>query len=55
MLPLANRPLKAFLLDGGSNLKAEAVGNTIVVPLPAALPDADATVVALEIEGAPRL
>ena len=55
MLPLANRPLKAFLLDGGSILQAEAVGNSIVVPLPAALPDAVVTVVALEIEGAPSL
>ncbi|HNU98972.1 MAG TPA: alpha-L-fucosidase [Verrucomicrobiota bacterium] len=55
VLPLANRPLKAFLLDGGSILQAEAVGNSIVVPLPAALPDAVVTVVALEIEGAPSL
>jgi len=55
VLPLVNRPLKAFLLDGGSSLKAEAAGNAVVVPLPAALPDADVTVVALEIEGAPSL
>jgi alpha-L-fucosidase len=52
---LANQPLKAFLLAGGAALAAERAGDAIAITLPKEMPDADATVVVLDIEGPPRV
>jgi alpha-L-fucosidase len=52
---LANKPLKAFLLAGGAALAAERAGDAIAITLPKEMPDADATVVVLDIEGPPRV
>jgi alpha-L-fucosidase len=52
---LANQPLKAFLLAGGAALTAERAGDAIAITLPKEMPDADATVVVLDIEGPPRV
>jgi alpha-L-fucosidase len=52
---LANKPAGASLLDGGKKLAIqEAKGGTIIL-LPRAMPDKIATVVALDIEGEPKL
>ncbi len=52
---LANRPVKAFMLDGGARLAVRAAGNSVTISLPAAAPDKVASVVALDIWGAPRI
>jgi alpha-L-fucosidase len=52
---LANKPLKACLLDGGKQLDATAGENCVTIALPAEAPDKIATVVALDIAGAPKI
>lgn len=48
---LANKPLRAFLLDGGAKLDATTDGQAVIITLPAALPDKIATVIVLDISG----
>ncbi len=52
---LASRPIQAFLLSGNQPLKAAAEDQHVKVFLPAEAPDKIATVVALDIEGRPRI
>jgi alpha-L-fucosidase len=52
---LANQPLKAFLLDGKAKVEVSREANAVVVQLPAGLPDKIASVVALDIQGAPEI
>jgi len=52
---LANKPVRAFLLDGPMVLSFTQGENTVTVHVPAAAPDRTASVVALDIEGAPRI
>jgi alpha-L-fucosidase len=48
---LANKPIKAFLLDGRKELTVAAVDSQVTIQLPAAMPDKIATVVALDVQG----
>jgi len=50
---LANKPLKAFLLDGQKPLEAASQGSEVTITLPAEMPDKIATVVVLDIVGEP--
>jgi len=52
---LANRPLKAALLVGNTPLQVSAADNTITVALPADAPDKIASVIALDLQGAPEV
>jgi alpha-L-fucosidase len=53
LLPgLPSKPLKAFLLDGGTRLQTSREQDSLRVHLPEQLPDPIATVVALDIQGA---
>jgi alpha-L-fucosidase len=52
---LANKPLRAFMLDGRQPLRFTAANNSVVINAPAAAPDKCASVIALEIQGAPRI
>ena len=52
---LANRPVRAFLLDGGAPLAFTVVNNTVSIRVPAGAPDKMASVVALDIQGAPQI
>ncbi len=52
---LANRPVRAFLLDGGRPLQFSAADNSVSITVPAAAPDKTASVIALDIQGAPRI
>jgi alpha-L-fucosidase len=52
---LANKPLRVSLLSGTQKLKFTAANNAISISLPAAAPDGAASVVALDIQGAPRI
>ena len=51
---LANKPVKAFLLDGGKELTATSGDNGVTIAVPAEPSDKIATVVALDIKGAPE-
>jgi alpha-L-fucosidase len=56
VVPVSNRVARAYLLaQAGSQLKSESseAGQTVFVP--SAAPDADATVIVVEIEGAPKV
>jgi alpha-L-fucosidase len=53
--PLDNKPLDAFLLDGGHKLKVKSHKNLITINLPVVAPDKNATVVVLDIEGEPAV
>ncbi|MEI8042939.1 MAG: alpha-L-fucosidase, partial [Verrucomicrobiota bacterium] len=53
--PLANKPARACLLDGGKKLKVKSEKDQIVIMLPAEAPDKLATVVALDIQGEPQV
>jgi len=56
VVPIANRVVKACLLaQPGSELKTTASDQGQTIALPSAAPDADATVVVLQIEGAPQV
>ena len=52
---LANQPVRAFLLDGRRPLSFTTGENTVTISVPAAAPDKIASVVALDIEGAPHI
>jgi alpha-L-fucosidase len=52
---LANEPLRAALLDGSQPVQFAAANNSVSISLPAAAPDRTASVVALDIQGAPRI
>jgi alpha-L-fucosidase len=52
---LANQPLRAFLLDGRAPLAFTATNNTVCISLSSAAPDKTASVVALDIQGAPQI
>jgi len=52
---LANRAVRAFLLDGRAPLAVSAADNNVTIRVPRAAPDETAAVVALDIEGAPRI
>lgn len=48
---LANKPVGAFLLDGGRELEAQSRDGGASIILPKAMPDKIATVVVLDVEG----
>lgn len=52
---LGNRPVEAFLLAGNQRLRVAGDNSAVTIMLPAEAPDKIATVVALDIEGAPRI
>ena len=52
---LANKPLRAFLLDGRQPLLFTTANNSICITVPAAAPDKTASVIALDIVGAPQI
>jgi alpha-L-fucosidase len=52
---LANKPVKAFLLDGGQPLEVAAADNQVAIALPEKAPDSHASVVALDIKGKPEV
>ena len=52
---LANKPVKAFLLDGGQPLEVASADNQVAIALPERAPDVHASVVALEIKGKPEI
>jgi alpha-L-fucosidase len=56
LLPgLANKPLKASLLDGGKMLEVSAEDGVVTINVPDAAPDKNATVIALDLKGEPRI
>jgi alpha-L-fucosidase len=52
---LANKPIKAFLLDGGQRLEAAWANNQVAIALPEKATDTHATVIALDIKGKPEI
>jgi alpha-L-fucosidase len=52
---LSSKPLQATLLASGTSVKAAANADGVTLALPNTMPDKIATVVALDIEGAPRV
>jgi len=52
---LANQPVRAFLLAGRKPLAFTDANNRITINVPAAAPDKAASVVALDIQGAPQI
>jgi alpha-L-fucosidase len=52
---LENRPVGASLLDGGQVLELTSADRRVTIVLPDAMPDKIDTVVALDIEGTPRI
>ncbi|MBN1846543.1 MAG: alpha-L-fucosidase [Sedimentisphaerales bacterium] len=52
---LASRPVKAFLLDGGQPLACDRQETFVSIMLPERMPDPIASVVALDIDGAPQI
>ncbi len=52
---LASRPIQAFILAGNQPLQTSAENDRVTISLPAEKADKIATVVALDIEGAPRI
>jgi alpha-L-fucosidase len=52
---LANKPVKAFLLDGGQPLEVASADNQVAIALPEKAPDTHATVVVLDIKGKPEI
>ena len=52
---IANRPVRAFLLDGGAPLAFAVTNNAVCISVPATAPDKVASVVALDIQGAPQI
>ena len=52
---LANKPVRAFLLDGGQPLEVASADNQVAIALPEQAPDAHASVVALDIKGKPEI
>lgn len=54
VLPLDNTPRAASLLDGGAKVAARREGDTVVVDVPAALPDRRVSVIRLVLDAEPR-
>ena len=52
---LANNPVRAFLLDGRQALPFTAANNSVTISIPAAAPDKNASVIALDIHGSPEI
>ncbi len=52
---LANKPLKAYVLDGGLEVPAVAGENQVTLSLPAITPNPHDTVIALDIQGKPEV
>jgi len=52
---LANKPVKAFLLDGGQPLECASADNQVAIALPENAPGKTPTVVALDIKGKPQV
>ena len=52
---LANKPVRAFLLDGRQALPFTAANNSVTISIPAAAPDKNASVIALDIQGSPEI
>jgi len=52
---LANKPVKAFLLDGGQPLEVASADNQVAVALPENAPDKIASVVVIDIKGRPEI
>jgi alpha-L-fucosidase len=52
---LVNKPIKAFLLDGGKEISFEIGENTVTLALPGAPANPHATVVAVDIPGKPQI
>jgi len=52
---LANKPLRASLLGGGASLAFKTGVNTIAISVPAVAADKSASVIALDIQGAPKI
>ena len=52
---LANKPLRASLLGGDAALAFKTGANTISISVPAVAADKSASVIALDIQGAPRI
>jgi len=52
---LANKPIRAFLLDSGASLAFTVTNNTVCINVPADAPDKLASVVALDIQGTPQI
>ena len=52
---LANRPVRAFLLEGRRPLTVTSANNTLSISVPAAAPDEYASVIAVDIQGAPQI
>ncbi len=52
---LATQPVRAFLLDGRKPVAFTTGENTVTINVPAAAPDKTASVVVLDIQGAPRI
>ena len=52
---LANKPLKAFFLDGGLEVPIATGDNQVTLSLPPFTPNPHATVIALDIEGKPEV
>ncbi len=53
--PMENAPVKAALLGASGSLPTAKAGDQIQIQLPAAMPDKLATVIALEIQGQPKV
>jgi alpha-L-fucosidase len=52
---LVNKPVKAFLLDGGQPLEFASANNQVAIALPEAAPDKTSSVVVLDIKGKPEI
>jgi len=52
---LLNKPVGAFLLDGGKKLQVKAGDSGLSIELPSQMPDKIASVVALDIQGEPKM
>ena len=52
---LSNKPLKAFLLDGGKKVDVAAEENRVTLTVGAEPPDKTASVIALDIKGPPQI
>jgi alpha-L-fucosidase len=52
---LANKPVKAMLLEGGQPLEVASSDNEVAIALPESSPDKNAAVIALDIKGEPKI
>ena len=52
---LANKPVKAFLLDGGQPLEVASADKQVAIALPETAPNVHASVIALDIKGKPEV